>query len=684
MSSENKISRRGFLRGAAMTAVGALAASCAQPTAQIIEREVPVEKIVKETVIVEKQVPVEKVVKETVVVSKEIAIEKVVTATPVPLKFKEAPMLNELVRAGKLPPVDERLPEDPLVVPVVEKIGKYGGDWRMGSTGPADGAMYTRGIEYDHIARWDVENTGIIPDIATGWEVSSDVSEYTVYLRKGMKWSDGSPFTADDLEWRFIEFATEELGPGNARWRPGGELPVITKIDDFTIHYKFAAPNGFFQLDWPQPHAYELVQPSAYRKQFIPGYGDDAFIAAKTKEAGAENWYDAFGTWTDRRTIPEVPLIHAWMYTGVLGEDNPFIAVRNPYYYKVDPEGNQLPYIDRQVYTIGDRETLLLATIAGDIDYEYRHTIAISNKAFHAENLEKSGMRFVEALSVSGAQSVKLNLCHKDLVLREIFLNKDFRIALSHAINRQEIIDVVVLGLGYPIQCAPVPGFSYYDEEFATQYTEYDPDLANQILDGILPDKNAEGVRLRPDGQPLQFTFDVQSTSQSSIDMVELIKGYWAAVGVKMEPNVIQRALLYERFNANETDAVTWGSHVDLLDPGSMVTTQTGGPSKWANAWALWYQTDGAEGIEPPPAMQKNMETWKKIEQAPSIAAMIELLKEIIAVAKEEFWVMGTYQGTGQYYVAKQDFRNIPEPGISSWRYPSPGPYNTCQFFWDV
>ena len=141
------MNRRAFLRGAAMTAVGIMAASCAQPTPIVIEKEVPVEKIVKETVVVEKEVPVEKVVKETVVVQKEVAVEKVVTATPVPAKYKEAPMLAELVKAGKLPPVDERLPKNPLVVPVLEAIGKYGGTMRRGFKGVSDGPRTVHSIK---------------------------------------------------------------------------------------------------------------------------------------------------------------------------------------------------------------------------------------------------------------------------------------------------------------------------------------------------------------------------------------------------------------------------------------------------------------------------------------------------------------------------------------------------------
>jgi peptide/nickel transport system substrate-binding protein len=687
MANPKKVSRRQFLRVGAMTAAGAAVVACAPQTVIVketveVEVEKQVEKVVKETVVVEVEKQVEKVVKETVVVEKVVEVE----APPEIEELVESPVLTSKVKAGQLPPPDERLPAEPLVVPMVESVGKYGGDWRMPTLGAADGAMFTRGVEYDHIARWDIDFSKVMPDIAKSWEVSDDASEFTFNLRKGMKWSDGEPYTSDDIHWWYLEQTNEELTPGfPTLWSVQGNAPEVVKVDDHTVKFVYPQSFGFFMLNLPQPSGHALVTPAHYRMQFVPDYGDAEFIEGKVNDAGVESWTEAYGSWVDIRTNPDAPTIHGWDYINILGESTTFIGERNAYYYKVDPDGQQLPYLERAVFTLfGDREAALLAAIAGEVDYDYRHTPSTANKPLFAENLEAADLRFVETVGLGAGNGIKLNLCVEDPVLNEIFNTKEFRVALSHALNRQEMIDAVALGRGTPHQAAPVDTMPHYSETMATQYLEYDPDEANAILDEILPDKNEDGVRLRPDGEPLQFTFDVNARSQANIDMIEMVKAYWEAVGVQIELNVIDRPLFYERFQANAHDANTWGSHTELLDPGSLVAVQSGGPSKWANAWAIWYETGGESGIEPPEPMKKNQETWGKIQAAPDLDTMYELMKEIVAVAEEEFWVIGTWKGMPGYSIVKNKFRNVPDSGISSWRYPDPGPYNTCQFFWDL
>src|SRR5438034_3704081 len=120
------------------------------------------------------------------------------TTTAQPTKFQEAPALAELVKAGKLPPVDKRLPEDPLVVPVVEKVGEYGGVWRRAFLGPADANNYVR-VVYDALFRFSPDGAKIEPKIAAGAEPSAEFKVWTIHLRKGSRWSDGAPFGADDI-----------------------------------------------------------------------------------------------------------------------------------------------------------------------------------------------------------------------------------------------------------------------------------------------------------------------------------------------------------------------------------------------------------------------------------------------------------------------------------------------------
>jgi ABC-type transport system substrate-binding protein len=214
-----------------MTTVGIVAASCAQPTAQVIEKEVPVERIVKETVIVEKEVPIERVVKETVVVGRDVVVEKVVTATPIPSSFNEAPEFASMVRAGSLPPVDERLPTEPLVLEPVESIGTYGGTLNQLSRSSSFGVT---GYWYqENFIRWKRDWTGHRANLITKWEWNGDGTAITLHLRKGMKWSDGAPITWDDwLFWFNDMIEDENIGlPRQTGTHPGGQAMTTAKLD---------------------------------------------------------------------------------------------------------------------------------------------------------------------------------------------------------------------------------------------------------------------------------------------------------------------------------------------------------------------------------------------------------------------------------------------------------------------
>ncbi len=658
----SKLTRRDFLRWTTITAVGIAAASCAQPTAAPAQP--------------------------TAAPAQPTAAPAKPTDTPAPVaKFKEAPALAELVKAGKLPPVDERLPEDPHVVTPTERIGKYGGDWRCGTLGPADGALFTRNVEYENLVRWTTDWTDIIPDICTKWEVQDEGKTFVFYLRKGMKWSDGEPYTADDYTFRYEEMTNKELSPTfSSTWSTKGGPVVVSKIDDYTVKFAFADPYGLFLQRMATPSGTNWCGPAHYRKQFFPG-GDEAAIKKMITDAGVGNWFEAYGNQVNNRLNPDVPVIYGWKYTSKLGDSNQFVAERNPYYWKVDPEGNQLPYIDRQVYTVaGDAQSIVMAALAGEISLQGRHIASITNKPLFVQNAQTADIRLIPNQGSSmNSLTLPLNLTHKDPVMREIFQNKDFRIALSHAINRQELVDVVALGLGEPWQCAPLPESPLYNETLAKQYTEFDPAKANEMLDKILPKKDAEGMRLRPDGQPLGIVAEVASNQQERIDMLEMIKKYWADVGIRMAVKAEDRALLYERKDANECDMAVWGGDGGMdviLEPRWYFPYSH--ESNYAQAWVTWYETRGVEGEEPVAAAKKQMELYDTLLITPDVEKQNDLMREILQIAQEEFWCMGCYKGEPGYYVCKNKFRNVPEETLGSWLYPDPGPWNPCQFFWDV
>ncbi|MBN1935247.1 MAG: ABC transporter substrate-binding protein [Anaerolineae bacterium] len=660
MSTE-KLSRRDFLRLSAVAAAGIAVAACAKTEQATTAPDVKTPEPTKKTE----------------------------EATPVPAgpSTKQAPTLLEQVKAGKLADLDERLTGEPSVIQPVEKIGVYGGDMRLGTLGVADGAIFSRYTEYENLAVWNLEWTDVIPGIAKGFEVQDAGKTFVFQLRKGMKWSDGEPFTADDYLYWYEEASNKELNPNFSNtWSTKGGPVVVTKEDDYTIKWTFSDPYGLFLQRMATPSGSGMARPRHWRKAFFPDYADKTELEAKIKAAGVTYWYEAYGGWTDPRLNPDHPCIWAWHYTGKLGDSPQFIGDRNAYYFKTDPDGNQLPYIDRQVYTVAaDTQAIVMMAVAGEISYQGRHVASLANKPLFLDNAEKADLRFIDNIG-SGMNDMLLglNLTHKDPVLAELFQNRDFRIALSHAINRQEIIDVVGLGIGQPWQGAPLSESPLYNETLAKQYTEYDPAKANEMLDVILPNKDSEGFRLRPDGESLGIVAEVTAGQQNRIDSLELIKGYWAAVGIRIAVQSEDRSLFYERKNAWEHDLSVWGGDggMDVVLEPRWYFPYTN-ESLYAVGWQQWYNTLGKEGVEPPEAAKKQMALYDQLKTTPGTEAQYELMKEILQIAQEQFWVMGTFRGGPGYEICKNKFRNVPDPNLGSWLYPNPGPQNPCQYYWE-
>jgi peptide/nickel transport system substrate-binding protein len=659
-----KWSRRTFLKTSALAAAGVTVIACSKQTAA------------PEPTPTEAAAP-----------TATTAVEP--TATPEPaISERQAPILQEQVTSGELPDLGERLAQDALIVEPIERIGQYGGDQALGTLGPSDGAIFTRHTEYENYVRWNPEWTAVVPGTMQSWEIQDGGKAFVLKLRKGMKWSDGEPFTADDVMFWYEEATNTDLNPSfPAKWSAAGEPAVVSKEDDYTVRFDFAEPYGVFLQQLATPGG-ELYSPRHYREAHFPAYADAEELEAKIKEAGVTYWYEAYGDWNAPRRNPDAPVTFGWSYTSVLGDGPTFIAVRNPYYWKTDPEGNQLPYVDRQVYTVaGDQEAIVMMAVAGEISFQARHIASLANKPLFLENAERSELRFVDVQG-AGANSftVILNLTHKDPAKRALFQNLDFRIALSHAINRQEIIDVVNLGQGTPWQSAPLPDSPLYNETLATQYTEYDPDLANQMLDEIIPDKDTEGFRLLPNGEELGIVIEVASNQQSRIDGLEMVKNYWADVGVRMAIKSEERSLLYERKGANEHDGMTWGS------PGGAGSDVFLNPRHYlphyrdpdfAVAWADWWRTGGQEGEEPSAAAKKQIELYEQLLITPGQEEQDALMAEVLRITQEEFWVIGTYRTPPGYAVVKKSFRNVPDLFWGSWQYPNPAPLNPPQFFFE-
>lgn len=598
--------------------------------------------------------------------------------------FKEAPSLAELVQQKKLPPVKERLPKEPLVIVPVEEVGQYGGTWRRVAIGISDCGIIDTRLSGEGLVRTNVDGTQIVPNIAKKWEISDEGKTYTFYLRSGMKWSDGAPFTADDIIFWYKDIIlNKELTPVVPSWLTTEGKPVIVeKINDYTVRFRFQKPNGIFlwQLCYDGIYSKPFA-PFHYLKQFHPNYTSIEELNKKAKEAGFDAWYRYFSnrnSWqnTDR------PVLWAWKVSQVTSTR--VICERNPYYWKVDIAGNQLPYIDRIIFDIvQNTEMVNMKALSGEIDMQLRH-IYLSNYTLFMENRNKGDYRVLMWDTAAGSDPMLyVTQTVEDPILRKIFQDVRFRQALSLAINREEINQLCYFGLGKPRQASIISQSPYYDAEWEKAYTEYDLKKANDLLDTMgLSKRDKDGYRLRPDGKTLAITLEYCSfPGATTNDVMELIAKYWEKLGIKVALKLIDRSLWNTRMNANQLEASAWCLDKSMNPLLNITWYVLVSAQQWAPAWGTWIATGGKSGIEPPEDIKKISALWEKAKVTTNRVLRDRYIKEIFNIHKKNIWMIGTVGELPQPVIVKNNFRNVPERVISDDSLFTPANAHPEQFF---
>ncbi len=602
-------------------------------------------------------------------------------------KYGEAPMLAERVAAGQLPPVEERLPENPRVIDMPwAEVGTYGGELRVpfGGDSPFWGGQMVFWSAWRGLVNWNPEYSDWVPNIAESVDVSDDATTFTFHLRKGIKWSDGVPFTADDILFYMEDILkNEEINAGTfpqGFWTPGGEPPAVEKVDDFTVKFTFNVPYGMFLINmcgWDGWHI--TAAPKHYLQQYHKKYNPDG-IDALIAEAGASDWVTLFqsksavGPGTDQAVLARdvnYPTLMPWVVTQPLGSGTTFVMERNPYYYWVDREGNQLPYIDRIVETAYQNEqTMLLDVLAGKFD-TMGNASNESRPLFFEGDAAKTMKVYLQSREGGGVVSILFNVTHP--TLGEIFSQKDFRIGMSHAIDREEIIDIVYFGEGVPRQISPNEDSPLYNEQLTNQYLEYNVDLANEYLDKVLPNKDADGWRLLPNGEKLSIVLTVQTGDYGLrfTPVAELLKGYWAAVGVDVILDVVDNQVLADRGNDNSVEATIFTGEggvgiTAIVDARYYVPTH--GQSYWGNGWALWFlQPDNPAKVEPPQLIKDLAAMLERARQAPTSEERNAIMAEILQIDADNFWVIGIASAPSAYRPINVRVANVPETWVDGW-----------------
>ena len=599
----------------------------------------------------------------------------------IPKTFKEAPQLAELVKAGKLPPVQERIGQDPLVIKPLREIGKYGGTWRRGFTGPFDTSNGHRAAQNDKILYYDYTGTKLVPNIARAWDVSSDGKITTVYLRRGMRWSDGQPFTADDFVfWYQDVYNNKDLVPTPLSVMTIGGKPIaIEKIDAATI--RFVSPEPYYALPtvlasvWGIGHharwgrsALGGFAPAHYLKQFHPKYVSKEELAKKVADLKYDGWVTMFKNKNDACRNVDLPVVTPWKTTSPITTPV-WVLERNPYSVWVDTDGNQLPYIDRIRMTLGENlEVINLRAIAGEYDSQARH-IDISKLPVLIENQQKGGYRVYLDPSDQGADvGLFCNQSYeKDAEIARWLSNREFRIALSHGIDRAQINETFVLGLGQTGSAAPGERTPYFPgPEYRNLHTAYDVKKANEMLDKLgLTKKDSDGYRLRADGGGrLRLSLTTYLGFLPFTQIAEMTVEQWKKIGIRGEVQEMERGAATTRVQNNEHQIyfeTQWGAdniygHFPFVFP-----SDSGSPM--GPLYGLWYSSAGSKGKTPPARMRELMDKYRKSFGVKD-AERTRMAKEVWKIALDELWtipVVSNSPASQGVRVIKTNMGNIPE-----------------------
>jgi len=474
-------------------------------------------------------------------------------------------------------------------------------------------------------------------------------------VRKGARWSDGAPFTADDIVFWYKEvLLNKDLTPSLPTWirNTNGMAANVEKIDDYTVQFSYDRPATLFLSEVANQDgadgSYAMFLPAHYLRKFHPAYAPKEEVDRMAQAASFRTWTELFMSRATPAQNPERPTMAAWMPVSRVS-DAVFTIRRNPYYVGVDTAGNQLPYIDEVRFTyFADQQALNLAAIAGNFDMQARH-IQMTNYPVLKEQ-EKSGKYRVLVWPTFGGSDavIAFNTTYTaDPAIGKLMAAKDFRIALSYAINRDEIKESVFLGLGEPRQAVPAPWHPYFPgKESATKYTEYKPDEANRMLDQLgLSKRDPQGIRLMENGKPATIEISVVPAFGAWPDVAQLVAKDWEAVGIRTIVQIRERALHFNMRNANQLMTEIWNEDTTAFpftggakfDPrNSPLQTLTMGP-----LYYRWLTSNGKEGVEPIEPLKRIMQL---IDTARSVGhdGQVQAAQELFRIWADNVLEVGT------------------------------------------
>ncbi|MCF7698691.1 ABC transporter substrate-binding protein [Loktanella sp. M215] len=585
----------------------------------------------------------------------------------------EAPLLNPLVGVGQLPAEALRLPQVPRVLDLPamgRRTGQQGGTLRILISGQRD----VRLIPIYSYARLMAYSPDLVlePDILAGVEQEGE-RQFTLHLRPGHRWSDGTPFTAEDFRYTFEDVIsnTDLYKSGLPPELMAGDAPVqFAVIDDLTVRYTFASPVPSFLPKLAAPLPTVLFMPSAYLKQFHATYTDEATLVRLAEEQRVDDWKRLHMKMSRsiRPENPDLPTLEAWMPRTAPPAEQ-FVFDRNPYFHRVDQAGTQLPYVDRIELNVASSEIILAKTATGESDLQMAGLDFIDYTLLR--RAEKAHPLHVALWRKSQGSAVALypNLNCADTVWRDLFRDVRMRRALSVAIDREEINKALFFGLGTESADTVIPESPLFRPEYATAWSQHDPDLANALLDELgLTRRGAGNIRRLPDGRQAGIVVETAGESTLETDVLALVRDHFRAVGLALYIRSSQRDVFRSRALAGLVQLSVWAgldNGVPDADtfPGELAPT-TGDQLQWP-LWGSYYAAGGAAGEAPDlPEAQQMLDLLATWQNSVDPADRTAIWHKMLALKADQVFSIGTVNGALQPVVRNAALVNVPDKAL--------------------
>ena len=598
-----------------------------------------------------------------------------------PIVYQDSPYLADRVKSGKLPPVALRLPKQPNLSAVGEngrELGRFGGTWRMMIYRPKDVRMmkiygYARLIGYN--PKYD-----FAPDILRAFDVREG-RIFTLTLRDGHKWSDGRPFTTDDFRYYWEEvLGNKKLSPGGIPnlLLVNGKPPKFEVLGKTRVRYTWEGPNPYFLSALARPLPFAIYLPAHYLKRFHGRFANPVELAAQVHKFKKPNWAALHHSRNDFRN-PDLPTLQPWMNTTPQPAKR-FVGARNPYYHRVDSKGNQLPYIDNIHVTLSNNRLIAAQSGTGVVDLQARG-LTFNDFTFLKAGEEQHNYSVRLWRRALGAQvALYPNLNINDPVWRKLFRDVRFRRALSVAINRHEINQVLFYGLALPGNNSVIEDSPLYRPEYRRAWAQFDLPLANRLLDEVGVRRKGKtgksGLRYLSEGRPLEILVETAGENSLHSDILELIRDSWLQAGIKLFSKPSQREVFRRRVYTGETQIAVWGGLINGIASAESNPWELAPTARISYQWPKWgeyYETKGKAG-EPPdlPEAKALMTQYRNWLKAGTQLQREQAWHNMLRINSEQVFSLGLIAGVFQPVVVHNDLVNVPIEGIYTW---DPGSY---------